>query len=85
MGVWFGHIILKAYNVITRDNVQSVALLILVVVDFHYFKGDWRRKASKYKKARKFLKPVPRKASLKRIPFGMEPCVGHKQLHTLPS
>lgn len=37
MGVWFGHIILKAYNVITRDNVQSVALLILVVVDFHYF------------------------------------------------
>ena len=45
-------------------------------------KGDWRRKASKYKKAHKFLKHVPRKASLKRIPFGMEPCVGHKQLHT---
>lgn len=37
MGVWFGHIILNAYNVITRDNAQSVALLILVVVDFHYF------------------------------------------------
>lgn len=83
MGVWFGHIILKAYNVITRDNVQSVALLILVVVDFHYFpKEIGEEKASKYKKARKFLKPVPRKASLKKDPFGMEPCVGHKQLHT---
>ena len=38
-------------------------------------KGDWRRKASKYNKSCKFLKRVLRKASLKRIPVGMEPCV----------
>ena len=37
MGVQFGHTILNAYNVITRDNVHWLYLHLLLVVDFHEF------------------------------------------------
>ena len=61
-----------------------MALLIVITCSgfSRVSKGDWRRKASKYKKSCTFIKHVLRKARLKRIPFGREPCVGHKQLHT---